>query len=76
MARWINLNLSIILLNSSGNKKSSLFSPKDRGNKIYCSKKDCKGILEIISVIVKQEINNSDPKNKYIIFLISKLKTK
>ena len=48
--KWSNLKRKTILLNSNGKINSSLFSPTDKGNKIYCSKKDDSGILPIFKI--------------------------
>ena len=74
--KCINLKRKIILLNSSGKRNSNLFSPIDNGNKIYCSKKDRRGILAINRVNKKIVIIIINPRIPKIIFLILKLKTK
>ena len=74
--KWINLKRKIILLNSKGNKNSSLLSPNDKGNKMYCSKNELRGISPIFKINKKVEINIKDPKKQREIFFILKLKEK
>ena len=74
--KWINLKRKITLLNSSGKINSSLLSPIDSGNKIYCSKKDMKEIFAISKVIKKIDKKTIVPNIPQIIFLILKLKRK
>ena len=75
--RWINLNLKNILENSNGKRKYSYrIFPIDKGNKIYCSKKDTREIFPINSIIKKIEIITMDPNNPQTILLILKLKIK
>tara|TARA_B000000460_G_C21444054_1_gene360728 strand:- start:34 stop:225 length:192 start_codon:yes stop_codon:yes gene_type:complete len=63
-------------LNSNGKRNSNLLSPKDKGNKIYWSKKDVIGILVINIIIKKIKINKKEPTKPKIIFFQLKLKTK
>ena len=74
--KWINLKRKITLLNSSGKRNSSLLSPIDSGNKIYCSKNDMKEIFATNRVIRKIKIRTIVANIPKMIFFILKLKTK
>ena len=74
--RWINLKRKIILLNSNGKINSSLLSPTESGNKIYCSKKDMREIFAISIVIKKIDKKTIVPDIPQTIFFILKLKKK
>ena len=74
--KWINLKRKITLLNSNGKRNSSLLSPIDRGNKIYCSINDMSEIFAVNRVIKKIEMKIIDPNITKIIFLMLKLKKK
>tara|TARA_B100002049_G_C16020186_1_gene349903 strand:+ start:791 stop:1048 length:258 start_codon:yes stop_codon:yes gene_type:complete len=74
--KWINLKRKITLLNSNGKRNSSLLSPIDSGNKIYCSINDMSEIFAVNRVIKKIEMKTIDPNITKIIFLMLKLKKK
>ena len=74
--KWSSLKRNIILWNSSGKINSNLFSAKEIGNKIYCSRKFCSGILAIDKIIKKVKMKINEPIRPKIIFLILKLKAK
>ena len=74
--KWINLKRKNILLNSNGKRNSNLFSPTDKGNKIYCSKKDNNEILPIFKITKKIKIKTNEPIMPRIIFPKLKLKVK
>ena len=74
--KWINLKRKITLLNSNGKRNSSLLSPIDRGNKIYCSINETSVIFAVNRVIKKMEMKIIDPSITKIIFLMLKLKKK
>ena len=56
-----------ILFNSNGKRNSILLSPKDRGYKIYCWKKDNNEISVIDIVIKKIRITKNNNGSKKII---------
>ena len=71
--KWINLKRKTTLLNSNGKRKSNLFSPIDKGNWIYCSKKANNGIFVIYKVIKKIKIIVMDPNIRRMMLFNSKL---